>query len=159
QAFFERKEVKDAIAYLKLAVAPRDEISLRRIINYPARGIGPTTIERIAEAARARAMPLFDACQRAHEVAADEALPAPSGEAEGAKRSGINDRGQKALAGFCDLIERGRAMIASAQAGTFAGGLKEAARAYLTAVGLQDDLQAAAPTPLAAQKKLDNLEG
>jgi DNA helicase II / ATP-dependent DNA helicase PcrA len=50
-------------------------------------------------------------------------------------------------------------MIASAQTGTFVGGLKEAARAYLVAVGLQDDLQAAAPTPMAAQKKLDNLEG
>jgi DNA helicase-2/ATP-dependent DNA helicase PcrA len=143
QAFFERKEVKDAIAYLKLALQPRDEISLRRIINYPARGIGPTTLERIAVAATARSMPLFDACQKVHEVAADA----------------LQDRSQKALSAFCDLVENGRAMIASAQGGTFVGGLKEAARAYLVAVGLQDDLQAAAPTPMAAQKKLDNLEG
>jgi superfamily I DNA/RNA helicase len=143
QAFFERKEVKDAIAYLKLAIAPRDEISLRRIINYPARGIGATTLERIAEAARARSLPLFDACQRAEAIAADA----------------LADRSKKALAGFCDLIESGRAMIASAQSGTFVGGLKEAARAYLQTAGLQDDLQAAAATPLQAQKKLDNLEG
>ena len=143
QAFFERKEVKDAIAYLKLAISPRDEISLRRIINYPARGIGPTTIERIAEAARTREVPLFDACQKAHDVAGEV----------------LQDRSRNALGAFCDLIERGRALIASAQGGTHPGGLKEAARAYLQAVGLQDDLQAAAPTPLAAQKKLDNLEG
>jgi DNA helicase-2/ATP-dependent DNA helicase PcrA len=143
QAFFERKEVKDAIAYLKLAISPRDEISLRRIINYPARGIGPTTIERIAEAAKARAIPLFDACQKATEIAAEA----------------LQDRSTKALSAFCDLIERGRALIASAQGGTHPGGLKEAARAYMQAVGLQDDLQAAAPTPLAAQKKLGNLEG
>ena len=143
QAFFERKEVKDAIAYLKLALAPRDEISLRRIINYPARGIGPTTVERIAEAARLKALPLYDACQKAH----------------GLEDVELQDRAKKALSNFCDLIERGRAMLASAQGGTFVGGLKEAARAYLVAVGLQDDLQAAAPTPMAAQKKLDNLEG
>jgi superfamily I DNA/RNA helicase len=143
QAFFERKEVKDAIAYLKLAISPRDEIALRRIINYPARGIGPTTIERIAEAAMVRSMPMFDGCQKAHEIAADA----------------LQDRNRNALSSFCDLVERGRALIASAQNGTHPGGLKEAARAYLVAAGLQDDLQAAAPTPLAAQKKLDNLEG
>ena len=156
QAFFERKEVKDAIAYLKLAISPRDEISLRRIINYPARGIGPTTLERIAEAATRRAMPLFDGCQRAHELAADEP-PGPAGAA--AERPEIKARSRNALSAFCDLVERGRALIASAQGGTHPGGLKEAARAYLQAAGLQDDLQAAAPTPLAAQKKLDNLEG
>ncbi|MCA1663387.1 MAG: UvrD-helicase domain-containing protein, partial [Myxococcales bacterium] len=158
QAFFERKEVKDAIAYLKLALQPRDEISLRRIINYPARGIGPTTLERIATAATARNMPLFDACQKVNDVAAD-ALFGPLGAGAGIERSEIKARNRNALSSFCDLIERGRALIASAQGGTHPGGLKEAARAYIAAAGVQDDVQAAAPTPLAAQKKLQNLEG
>jgi superfamily I DNA/RNA helicase len=166
QAFFERKEVKDAIAYLKLALSPRDEISLRRIINYPARGIGHTTLERIATIAMEQKQPLFDMCQKAMEVAAE-----PSGEVSAANEGAVGEavpsrtsvridkRGCNALVGFCDLIERGRAMLASAQSGTYPGGLKEATRAFLKEAGLQDDLQAAAPTPLAAQKRLDNLEG
>ncbi|MDR1182782.1 MAG: UvrD-helicase domain-containing protein [Bacteroidales bacterium] len=46
-SFYSRKEIKDILAYFRLTVNPRDEESLRRIINYPQRGIGATTVEKI----------------------------------------------------------------------------------------------------------------
>src|SRR5207247_1713945 len=54
QTFFERKEVKDILSYLKVAVNPAHAISLRRIINYPARGLADTTVERLARRQQAR---------------------------------------------------------------------------------------------------------
>jgi superfamily I DNA/RNA helicase len=64
-SFFERKEVGDAIAYLRCVVYPNDEISLRRILNYPQRGIGRTTIMKVAEQARTEGTSFLDAL-RAH---------------------------------------------------------------------------------------------
>ncbi len=46
-SFYQRKEIKDVLAYLRIIVNPNDEESLKRIINYPARGIGQTTLDKI----------------------------------------------------------------------------------------------------------------
>ena len=58
-SFYQRAEIKDTVAYLKLAASNTDSVSLLRIINTPARGIGRTTVEQIEQLrARARAQPV-----------------------------------------------------------------------------------------------------
>lgn len=59
-SFYQRKEVKDLVAYLRVVVNPNDEEALRRIINYPVRAIGKTTIDKMAAAAAAANLSLWD---------------------------------------------------------------------------------------------------
>ena len=58
-SFYQRAEIKDVIAYLKLVVNEADEVSLNRVINKPARGIGNTTVARVAERAHTLGVPVF----------------------------------------------------------------------------------------------------
>lgn len=58
-SFYQRKEIKDAIAYFRLAINPDDDEALRRIINFPARGIGDTTMKKVQEAASANSKSLL----------------------------------------------------------------------------------------------------
>ena len=59
-SFYQRKEIKDIIAYLRLIVNPNDEESLKRIINYPPRGIGQTTLEKIQIFSNENNLTIFD---------------------------------------------------------------------------------------------------
>ena len=59
-SFYHRKEIKDALAYLRLAVNPHDEEALRRVINYPARGIGKTTLDKVFQVAIDRDVAPFE---------------------------------------------------------------------------------------------------
>ncbi len=59
-SFYQRKEVKDYLAYLRIIVNPRDEEGLKRIINFPARGIGKTTIEKAVILANTHHISLWD---------------------------------------------------------------------------------------------------
>lgn len=61
-AFFARTEIKDVMAYLRLLANPADDAAFLRIINVPRRAIGPATLERLAEVAQQRGVPLLSAC-------------------------------------------------------------------------------------------------
>jgi DNA helicase II / ATP-dependent DNA helicase PcrA len=66
-SFYQRKEIKDFIAYLRIIVNPNDEESLKRIINYPTRGIGKTSIDRAVLAANEQNITLWKVLERARE--------------------------------------------------------------------------------------------
>ncbi len=66
--FYNRKEIKDLISYLRLIYNPHDEISLRRVINTPKRGIGESTIAAIEERAKQQNISMFDALETRKEL-------------------------------------------------------------------------------------------
>jgi DNA helicase-2/ATP-dependent DNA helicase PcrA len=72
--FYERQEIRDALAYLRLVHQPADDLAFERIVNVPRRGLGSSTLEALHVLARARRMPLTDAA--AQLIASDELKPA-----------------------------------------------------------------------------------
>lgn len=109
--FYERAEVKDALAYLRLLGNPDDDVSFRRVVNVPARGVGTTTLEGLAAAAATRGSSLF---------AVLSSLP-----------EGLTERAKKALSEFRDLVGSLRETFAKEEIGAGA-----AVAAVLTGTGL-----------------------
>ena len=66
-SFYQRKEIKDVLAYMRVIVNPKDEESLKRIINYPARGIGQTTMDKLLVGAKQHGVSIFELLQKATE--------------------------------------------------------------------------------------------
>jgi len=66
--FYERKEIKDLLAYLRVILNPRDDVSLTRIINVPPRGIGKTSLERFQELASRNGLSLYEAFRYSAEI-------------------------------------------------------------------------------------------
>lgn len=82
--FYDRKEVKDILAYLRVIVNPSDDVSVRRIINVPKRSIGDTTVTELARYAAEQEMPLLTACMDIPET--------------------ISSRGRKSVEKFSELM-------------------------------------------------------
>ncbi len=133
--FYERKEVKDLIAYLKIAFDPLDEISLRRIVNYPARGIGEAALEKLGHYATAYSTSLWTAVTRAHAVVD---LPP-------AAREGCRD--------LVRIVEATRARLNAGEPSA------AVARALTVDIKLTEDLQAASTSNSAAARRVGNVEG
>jgi DNA helicase-2/ATP-dependent DNA helicase PcrA len=122
--FFDRAEIRDVNAYLKAVVNPCDEISLRRIINTPRRGIGDTTVDRIQVVARERG------------ITFEEAVRA------GAEEDWLDSRARTKLAGFAEMLDYLRSLEAASLRDLVEGivertGLIEALEAERTDEALQ----------------------
>ncbi len=104
--FWQRAEVKDALAYLRLLVNPADEPAFRRVVNVPARGIGAATVDALERHARDSGLPLPLAAARAP--------------------SGLTPRARQALEGFFAVLEEGRSLRESLDPGDLVGWLLEA---------------------------------
>ncbi|HSJ34032.1 MAG TPA: DNA helicase PcrA [Acidimicrobiia bacterium] len=85
--FYERKEIKDALAYLRVLVNPADQVAVKRIINEPKRGIGNTTIGHVDRFADSERITFLEALRRADEVGA------------------LNSRAQHAIGEFVALVD------------------------------------------------------
>ncbi len=96
-SFYQRKEVKDFLAYLRVVVNPRDEEMLKRIINYPVRGIGKTSIDKITLAANTSGQTFWDVLQ----------VP---------EMHGIRGAGATAIENFVIMIRAFQSMLAKGNA-------------------------------------------
>ncbi len=134
QQFFDRKEVKDAVAYLRVLVNPLDEVNLLRILNYPKRGIGETSADRLIQASATRQCSLY------------EVLRDPSG---------VEDLGEKAIEGvarFVDLLERYRRKFARSRA------LADTVAELYAEIKLEDEIYRLSDDPVKARRRAENLE-
>lgn len=119
QSFFDRKEVKDILAYLRVIESPRDEVSLLRIINNPPRGIGERTVETLLKEAVSRGTPIW-------EVMADDS-------AAGALR--IPAAGKESLSKFVAFVKRYHDEVRTAKS------LVDVARRLITEIGYEAELK------------------
>jgi len=69
-SFYQRKEIKDVLAYLRLIINPKDEEALKRVINYPTRGIGNTTVDKLVVAAKHYDRSIFEIMQKIDQLGA-----------------------------------------------------------------------------------------
>ncbi len=132
-SLFDRKEVRDLLAYLRAAMNPRDEVSLLRIINVPARGIGDQTVAKAQELARKKKLPLFEILRRAdHHAELEQAH-------------------ERVLA-FSRIVEKYGPRLSRA-------GFASAARALVEEVGLFDEAKRGAQSLPAQARRIEAVEG
>jgi DNA helicase-2/ATP-dependent DNA helicase PcrA len=129
QEFFDKREVKDVIAYFKVLANPRDEVSLLRIVNVPSRGIGDVTLERLTAASHETSRPLWEVFKGAASV------------------PGLPRGAPEKVAEFCALMERYRAQFSR-------GNLGQVTRELLKEIDFAAAARASTASAQAADRKV-----
>ncbi|MDR1617767.1 MAG: ATP-dependent helicase, partial [Treponema sp.] len=171
--FYEREEIKDALALLSFLVNPRDEVAFRRVVNKPGRGVGPAAVARIIEAAGVSLAADADAAAvRPGEGAGDRPEsgpdsggpffagtdpggPALAGDLAAAARKTAPELSARARSGvesFIRMIEEGRALLAPGS-GTLEPGLAAREPAFPGNAGTKAGEDSAAPAAGGAQRE------
>ena len=135
QSYFDRREIKDFLAYLKMFVNPDDDISLLRVANVPPRGLSDVTMERLLAASQQRNCAVF-AAMRHTDV-----------------QAGFAPKTREAIESFIELVERQRSKLQTRQISSLAVW----ARAFLEEIGYAADVRRAEKNPEAADNRLENL--
>ena len=128
--FFDRAEIRDVMAYLKMIVNPADEMSVKRVINTPRRGIGSTSIEKIEQLARENGCSFFQACELAC-----------------AETGRFTAKVRTALGGFVNIVREGRRMD---------GELKDVVDAIVDRTGLVQAFRAEGT--MEAEGRMENIQ-
>jgi superfamily I DNA/RNA helicase len=143
-SYFDRKEIADAAAYLRIVINPEDEVALRRVINYPTRAIGRTTLLRLVEAARERKRSLWDTLRAADGV------------------DGLNRAQADAVRAFVALLDAARERLERVET-AFAGGaapeqtLESWAESFLKEIRLEEAVRQENKSDKVAEIRIDNL--
>ncbi len=143
--YFDRKEVKDFVGYLQVCVNPNDELNMRRIVNVPPRGIGPTLLERISVYASTEKISFFAALER---IALEPGLV-----------HGIGHAVSTHLIDFVDVIHTFRERFTKNDPETAQQPLAEIGRALLKRTHMVDHILSTDKNPKIARMRIENMEG
>lgn len=136
QSYFDRREIRDVLAYLKTFNNPHDDVSLLRIANVPARGLSDATMERLLAASQERSCSVFTAMRHTD------------------VQGGFSSKTRESIQAFAALVEHKRAQLQTAQNLS----LHLWAEQFLQEVGYVDDLRRSEKDPQTAENRIRNLK-
>ncbi|WP_026362194.1 ATP-dependent helicase [Geopsychrobacter electrodiphilus] len=132
QQFFDRKEVKDLVAYLKVLINPFDEVNLLRILNYPKRGIGGTSADTLIRLSAESERPLWELLQHAIEI------------------EGLSSKVTSAIDSFVELLKRYRKSFGHPAS------MVETLREMISELKLEAELYRQETDPQKARRRVEN---
>lgn len=140
QSFFDRREVRDFLAYLKMFSNPNDDISLLRIANVPARGLSDVTMERLLAASQERKCPVFAAMKNP------------------AVQATFLAKAREAIEEFVGFVERTRAALSAHEPAHGPGALQSWSGKFLAEIGYLNELRRSEKEAATAENRVRNLQ-